>query len=67
MSAGVLAEIPNLDAASLVTADQFTLIWVDNDVVDLRIVMICTLNRGRPGTSACSLAQYAGLTGCPIL
>lgn len=48
MRALVFTQIPDSDIPPAVTADQFPLIWMDNDIIDRRSVAVTPLNRSIP-------------------
>lgn len=77
MRARVLGEVPDLNTPVLVTADEFSLVRVDDDVVDGTAVVIVPLNVVCSGASserrACEqswfipseMAAHSSLTECP--
>lgn len=46
MRVSILAQIPDLDTASLITTNDFALIRMDDDVVDGTAVTVVSLNVG---------------------
>ena len=44
----VLGEVPNSNAASTITSNDLTLVWVDDYIVDWRTMRIASLNRATP-------------------
>lgn len=44
MSASILGQIPEPNAAAPIAADDFTLVWVDDHVIDRRSVVVAPLN-----------------------
>lgn len=48
MRTSILRQIPYFDTPRLVAADQLALIWVNNDIIDRRIVLVLELD---PSTS----------------
>lgn len=47
MSAFALAEVPDTDIATTITTDEFTLVWMNDDVVDRISVLVVALNLAR--------------------
>lgn len=44
MRAAVLGQVPDSDTSAVITADDLALVWVDNHVVDWRVVVVAALN-----------------------
>lgn len=44
MRAAVLCQVPDSDTPTMITADDLALVWVDNHIIDWRVVVVAALN-----------------------
>lgn len=44
MRTAVLGQVPDSDTPTMITADDLALVWVDDNVVDWRVVVVAALN-----------------------
>lgn len=44
MRTAVLGQIPDSDTPTMITTDDLALVWVDNHIVDWRVVVVAALN-----------------------
>lgn len=49
MRAVVLGEVPDSDATSTIAADDLSLVWMDNYIIDWTAVVVAALNRATAG------------------